>query len=162
MTTWKQVAEKVRDSLQSAIPYCKITIIGSFTEYIQGATNQAVIDSIDGVVILLAPPSGDVYNPSHQPMLSGFFRKKFEVEIAVVVKNDPQMMGRLFGPNSNKKGITDILDDIHTALEHRNLGGFTDNKAGSNFEVGWSPASNDNKAITVYTTIYTVIKTERP
>ena len=156
-TPWGTIAAQVQAALQSAITYAKITIIGGAEEYIANQVSQAQVDS---VAILIAPPRGSSYMPSNQPKLSGVFRRKYEFQILVVAKTDPNFVGRLVGVNT-KVGIDQILTDVYRALEHNNFGGLMENKAGTNFEVGWSKEPLEDKAITIFSTIYTAIKIER-
>lgn len=156
-TKWGDIASKVQDTLKSALPYAKITTIGSVEEYLMNNVSQALLGDIS---VLIGPPRGASYMPSNQPKLSGVFRRKYEFEIVVIAKNDPAMVGRLVGANS-KIGIDQALVDVYNALEHKNLGGFVDNKAGTNFEGAFEKQPQEDKAVTIFTTIYTVIKTER-
>lgn len=155
--SWDEVAQKVKVLLErglSYVPPSKITIINSIDDYFANNTAQT---SVDDVVVLISPPQG---GPEHaEPLIGGMFRKRYDLQIAIVSKIDPNAVTRIWG--SAKKGIFDMRADIVSALEHRNLDGFVDNKSGSNFEVPWSMLPLDGRAFTGYSTVYTVIKTER-
>ena len=156
-TSWDEVAQRVRDELRSAltyIPSSKITVIPSISDYFANNTAQTVIDDL---VILIAPSANG--SESKEPRLSGYFRKRFEVEIAVVSKMDVNAIARIWG--TGKKGIFDVANDVVTALEHKNLGGFAENKSGANFEVPWNMLPLDGRAFTGYQTTYTVVKIEK-
>jgi hypothetical protein len=154
MTTWEDVINAVEAVLRSAISYADVTKIGSAQDYIANNTAQALVKDFQ---ILLSTPDGESQNA--EPMISGLFRKRYDIGIVLIAKTEITQVGRLFG--SSKKGIFEVQADIVSALEHKNLNGLVDNKAGTNFEVGWTKLPSDNKAITAYSTIYTVIKTER-
>lgn len=154
MTSWEDVAKLIQSKLRSMISYADTTIVGSAQDYIANNVAQALVKDY---LILISTPEGESQNS--EPMIGGLFRKRYDYEIVLVAKTDPTQLGRLFG--EGKKGIFEVQTEIVSAIEHNNLGGAVDNKAGTNFEIGWTKLPNDNKAITAYSTIYTVIKTER-
>jgi hypothetical protein len=154
MTSWEDVAKAIQSALRATISYVDTTIVGSAQDYITNNVAQALVRDY---LVLISTPEGESQNA--EPLISGFFRKRYDYEIVLIAKTDPAQLGRLFG--EGKKGIFEVQTEIVAALEHKNLGGLVDNKAGTNFEIGWTKLPNDNKAVTAYSTIYTVIKTER-
>ena len=157
VTKWGDIATRIQTVLRSALPYTKITIIGAPEEYLMGNVAQALVEDF---TVLIAPPRGASIAQGNQPKLSGVFRRKYDFQIMVVAKIAPTMMGRLTGVNT-KRGSDQVMSDIYKALEHNNLSGFVDNKAGTNFEGAWDKEPQEDKAVTTFSTIYTVIKTER-
>lgn len=151
--TWDHVCQKVENKLKSVITYAKIYSVVSIADYIDGRVSEALIDKY---MILVSPPDENAFTA--EPMINGLFRKHFHFQIAVVVKSDPSGAVRIKGVQRN---IADIQEDIRLALEHSRLDGTVDNRAGTNFEAGWTVLPQEDKSITVYTTIYTVTKTER-
>lgn len=156
-TTWEDVSKAVETALKASISYAKITIVHSISDYLLSNTAQSLFDAKD-IAILLSAPEGDAQIV--EPMLSGYFRKRYEVHIVILSKADPQSLPRLQGFGA-KKGIFEVQADVISALEHRNLSGLVDNKAGANFEVGWRQLALENKGFTAYETTYTVVKTEK-
>ena len=157
MTTWEDVAKKVRETLVARISYLnssKITIIPSVSDYFGNNTAQTTIDDM---AILISPAEGSP--ESTVPMIGGWFRRQFQLQIAVISKMDANATTRIWG--SGKKGFFDVRADIVSALEHSNLAGFVDNKAGVNFDVPWSILPLEGRAFTGYSTIYTAVKTEK-
>ena len=156
-TTWEDVSKAVETALKAAIGYAKITIVPSISDYLLSNTAQSLFDAKD-ISILLSAPEGDAQHV--EPMISWYFRKKYEIHVVILSKTDPQSLPRLQG-TGGKKGIFEVQADVVAALEHKNLSGLVDNKAGSNFEVGWRQLALENKAFTAYETTYTVVKTEK-
>lgn len=153
-TTWSQVVNAVDAKLKSSLTYATITPFVSASDYLAGMVGQTQIDSKNCVILLCPPDSGA---QTDEPMIGGWFRKHFRIEIVVVVKVAPNKLEAQPG----KKGIFEIEADIRKVLEHDNLGGLADNKAGSNFEGDWSVIDNDNRALALYSTVYTAVITEK-
>lgn len=156
-TTWEQVVTTIESTLKGAVSYAKVARVGSIAEYLANATGQSIFDAKD-VLILVSPPEGPAEDVI--PKIGGYFIKRYDVEVAVVAKTDPTAARRLTGKGP-KKGIFEVRRDVVAALEHSNLGGLVDNKAGANFESGWARVDSDSRTFTAYTTIYTVHKTEK-
>jgi hypothetical protein len=156
MTTWERIAAAVESKLKSSISYAKITTISSASDYVAEKTAQTLMDK--DILILISPPEGE--SQSSEPMIGGYFRRNFMLEIMVVTKSNPEALKRILGVE--RKGIFEVQSDIVSALEHVNLAGAADNRAGTNFEGGWSVVPQEGKGITVYSTLYTVTKTEKP
>lgn len=156
MTTWEQVAVAVESRLKSQLSYAKITTISSASSYVNEQTAQTLLDK--DIVVLISPPEGD--STTSEPMIGGYFRRNFILEIVVVTKSNPEALKRILGVV--RKGIYEVQSDIVAALEHVNLAGVADNRAGTNFEGGWAIVPQEGKGITVYSTLYTVTKTEKP
>ena len=157
MANWESVSRLVVAALQgnaTLTSYSKITLVDSVADYLKSAAGQAVNEAY---LVLVSPPT-DAESYRHENLINGVKRKFFYFELAIVVKNEPSGVKRLYGERG--KGIYEVQDDVQTVLEHNNFSGQVDNKAGSNFEGGWSKAGLDNRAITAYTTTYTVVKTE--
>lgn len=156
MTNWENIASAVEAKLKSSLPYAKVALISSIAQYLEEKVGQAPMEK--DPLVLISPPEGSAQES--EPMISGYFRRNFMIEIAVVTKSNPEALKRILGVE--RKGIFEIQSDIVSALEHVNLAGVADNRAGTNFEGGWSVVPQEGKGITVYSTLYTVTKTEKP
>lgn len=157
MTTWEDIADKIRLAVISGVTYVapsKITVINSVSDYFMSNPAQSTVDDF---AILIAPPEGS--SESAESRIGGWLRKSFFFEIAVISKINPNAQTRIWG--EGKKGIFDVQADVVRALEHKNFGGYVDNKAGVNFEAAWSIVPLEGRAFTAYHTIYTVVKTEK-
>lgn len=152
---WNTVVTAVRDKLRSGIPYANVEIVGGIEEYIAGQTSQAI--NTREFLILLSRPNGD--HRSAEPMFSGLHLKRYDILIALAAKTNPSTVNRVLG--KDKKGTNEVEDAIYSLLEHDNLGGLCDNKAGTNFEGGWTQLPIDSKAFTCTQTLYSCEKTER-
>mgnify|MGYP001320334703 CR=1 FL=1 len=129
-TSWDAVLQAVKDRLKSNITYANVEIIGGIQEYLSGATGQA-FNSREFLILLSHPAGG---SQSNEPMLSGLHRKRYDIYVAIMVKTDPTTVKRMSGVSA-KKGVYEVQDEIFSLLEHDNLGGLVDNKAGTNFKV---------------------------
>lgn len=156
MANWETVSRLVASALQedSALrSYASVAVIDSVADYLNESVAQAVNS---GYLVLISPPDGGSVRT--EAMLSGIKRRYFYFTVAIVVKNEATGRARLYGERG--KGIFEVQEDVERILEHNNFSGAVDNKAGSNFDVEWSKVPLDNRAITVYTTTYTAVRTE--
>jgi hypothetical protein len=154
---WQDGANKIKDKLVVTCPYAQVSLIDSINDFINKDTVAQTI--ANRYTVLISTPDGDVV-PTPEPLLTGVKRKIFAYGIAIVVKTDAKAITRIMGKPQDRS-IFEVQDDVVAALEHSNLDGLADNKAGLNFEDGWTKVPTDNKAITVYFTTYTVVKTEK-
>lgn len=152
-TKWQEIAVLMKAAILAAKPNYKVEIVESGNSYISGSVAQTTLNDI---TILISPPEGGA--ESREALISYVFRKYYYFDIQIVVKADAALRDRMVGKKTD--GIYDIRDAIETVLDHNNFGNAVDNKAGTNFEQAWAPIPSDNKAITIYQTVYLVTKTE--
>jgi|WetSurSiteA1Bulk_404760.scaffolds.fasta_scaffold138936_1 hypothetical protein len=156
MANWETVSKNVVNALRDdsvLTSYAKVEFIDSISDYVEKSVTQTVND---GYLILVSTPEGDMVRT--ESLLNGIKRKFFLLSLAIIVKNEPTSKGRLIGERG--KGIFEVQEDVERILEHSNLSGTVDSKAGTNFDSGWTKIPVDSRAITIYTTVYTAVKTE--
>lgn len=152
-TNWDEVVKAIHSLLKSNIKYADSVLIGGLDEYLAGNVGQAINRDF---LILLSHPNGD--SQTSQSLLGRLHMKTYYLVIAIVAKTESTTPGRMFGVG--KKSLFEVQGDIYNLLEHSNLGGLVENKAGTNFETGWLQHPIESKAFTVYSTLYSATKIE--
>jgi hypothetical protein len=94
MASWESVEKVIESTLKSAINYAETLVVHSITDYIEGGAGKldAALQQKKYVILIAPPEEGAEEN---EPMLSGYFRKKFNYEIAVISKSFPLSKTRL-------------------------------------------------------------------